>query len=452
VYWTRNNRLMHYEVFDVADAESPVLLERVDYYYLDGAVAAGNVTHVIRQVVGDPNKYCTDLVYNKRGEVWFVVNRSWDTYCDLQQIDRIVEFQGGGRGRMMVRQRDPNDRDFVLPGTTRWTLDTPRTLRVQTRPCRAVRQGQADYDGDAPYGDFSVSFPGGTPQVDEQTAYLPGIGQIDATTGQATYVYADHLGTARAAMVPGDEAPRHRFYTAFGEPVDSSGTGVPPVSVTDFCEAGASPPFCPRYQYVGAHGYETGLVPDDGNYASANWQHVGHRWYDPNAGRFMQRDPIGIRAGLNTYAYVSNSPVRAIDPHGLDEYTGIDWIARNVWMNIHSTETLANMSDGRMYAEAIGGSVALGASGYAAYWAVGWAAHGGWVQVGTTGSSFLFRASPSAPWLYGLKGHIMEANFSPTYTMWLRVRYPEVIPTGEVWGGGASNCLFTLLQQLWRAG
>jgi len=244
-----------------------------------------------------------------------VVNRSWDTYCDLQQIDRIVEFQGGGRSRMMVRKRDPNDVDLVLPGTTRWTLDTPRTLRVQTRPCRAVRQGQADYDGDAPYGDFSVSFPGGAPQVDEQTAYLPGIGQIDATTGQATYVYGDHLGTARAAMVPGDPTPRYGFYTAFGEPVEGQ-------TVTDFCDAGASPPFCPRYQYVGAHGYETGLVPDDGNYASANWLHVGHRWYDPASGRFLQRDPIGIRGGLNAYLYLVANPVIGIDPSGLETVIG----------------------------------------------------------------------------------------------------------------------------------
>jgi len=292
----------------------------VDYYYQGGAMAAGNVSQVIRQVVGEPKYYNTDLVYNRKGEVWFVVNRSWKTFCGDQPIDSIGEFQGGGRGRMMVRERDPNDVDFVLPGTTRWTLDTPRTLRVQTRPCRAVRQGQADYDGDEPYGDFSVSFPGGAPQVDEQTAYLPGIGQIDATTGQATYVYADHLGTARAAMVPGDEAPRYRFYTAFGEPVDSSGTGVPPVSVTDFCDAGASPPFCTRYQYVGAHGYETGLVPDDANYASANWQHVGHRWYDPASGRFLQRDPIGIAGGLNVYEYADSDPLTGIDPLGLDRW------------------------------------------------------------------------------------------------------------------------------------
>ena len=31
----------------------------------------------------------------------------------------------------------------------------------------------------------------------------------------------------------------------------------------------------------------------------------------------MQRDPIGIRGGLNVYAYVANNPPRGVDPEGL---------------------------------------------------------------------------------------------------------------------------------------
>ncbi|MEO0612455.1 MAG: RHS repeat-associated core domain-containing protein [Pseudomonadota bacterium] len=40
------------------------------------------------------------------------------------------------------------------------------------------------------------------------------------------------------------------------------------------------------------------------------------RHYDPQAGRFIQPDPIGYSDGLNMYAYVGNDPVNFSDPSG----------------------------------------------------------------------------------------------------------------------------------------
>jgi len=42
-----------------------------------------------------------------------------------------------------------------------------------------------------------------------------------------------------------------------------------------------------------------------------------NRDYLPDVGRYIQSDPIGLRAGLNTYSYVANSPLRWVDPTGL---------------------------------------------------------------------------------------------------------------------------------------
>jgi RHS repeat-associated protein len=43
-----------------------------------------------------------------------------------------------------------------------------------------------------------------------------------------------------------------------------------------------------------------------------NWM----RDYDPQLGRYVQSDPIGLDGGINTFAYANNDPLGSIDPDG----------------------------------------------------------------------------------------------------------------------------------------
>jgi RHS repeat-associated protein len=209
---------------------------------------------------------------------------------------------------------------------TVYEADLAREFRFDDARARYI---VADYDPDGSPGSPGSWIPLGSPLLTDYDGVSPYLdGEVDMTTYGHTALRS-YFGTAgHADVATGAEAYYH------GDLIDSSmlttdaaGASVTSVAYTAFGEpaAGASAPSSldTRYQYAGSWGYESGLLGLQGantDLPALTFQHLGWRWYQPDIGRFVQRDLIGIWGGLNVYLYVGARPTLSVDPSGLDDY------------------------------------------------------------------------------------------------------------------------------------
>ncbi|MFN7476162.1 MAG: RHS repeat-associated core domain-containing protein [Burkholderiales bacterium] len=61
------------------------------------------------------------------------------------------------------------------------------------------------------------------------------------------------------------------------------------------------------------------------------------RDYEPSTGRYVQSDPVGLSAGINTYAYVNARPLSAADPFGLWSTDAHNYFIRTMFPNLPTT-------------------------------------------------------------------------------------------------------------------
>ena len=54
----------------------------------------------------------------------------------------------------------------------------------------------------------------------------------------------------------------------------------------------------------------------------ANLYYLRNRWYDPETGRFLSENPLGVDGGMNLYSFAGSDPVNGSDPTGLCLTTG----------------------------------------------------------------------------------------------------------------------------------
>ena len=116
---------------------------------------------------------------------------------------------------------------------------------------------------------------------------------------ELVYYQLDHLGTPIAAHNAKGEAVWTAEYEAWGRIRNETVSDDPQVNI----------PFRFQGQY---YDEESGL------------HYNRFRYYDPEIGRFVSQDPIGLDGGLNIYVYVKN-PVQWVDPSGLDSQWVRNW-------------------------------------------------------------------------------------------------------------------------------
>jgi RHS repeat-associated protein len=115
------------------------------------------------------------------------------------------------------------------------------------------------------------------------------------TTIALYYVHSDQLNTPRQVTRPSDNVA---LWTWNADPFGTDAANPNPTGAGAF----AYNLRFPGQVFDGQAGLHQNMARD----------------YDPAAGRYVESDPIGLDAGVNTYAYVEGDPLDAADPLGLE--------------------------------------------------------------------------------------------------------------------------------------
>ena len=122
---------------------------------------------------------------------------------------------------------------------------------------------------------------------------------VTVTSPGATlyYLHSDHLDTPR--LVTDEQNKIVWRYSPLSEPFGLS----PPEEDPD----GDGKNFTMNLRFPGQYADK-----------ESNTNYNYFRDYNPEIGRYIQSDPIGLQGGINTYSYVGGNPLRWTDPRGLD--------------------------------------------------------------------------------------------------------------------------------------
>ena len=176
----------------------------------------------------------------------------------MQRPDALRILDGDGQVSL---------RDYML-----W-YRSYRTGCVAGTPCI----GDLDQDGDV--------------DADDLVLFRAELGQTCSAGRVIYYYHNDHLGTPQKMT-------------------DSSGTVVWTADYLPFGTVGVT------VNTIENNLRFTGQYFD----AESGLHYNYHRYFDPETGRYLTPDPIGLDGGINLYVYAQNNPINMIDPFGLEMY------------------------------------------------------------------------------------------------------------------------------------
>lgn len=199
-----------------------------------------------------------------------------------------------GNGRMISRSDSAGTTQFQWDFENRLTqVVTPASgsvaykydalgRRVQSAPANGVATNFT-YDGadvvlDRTSNGASAEYLNG-PGIDNK------IRQKGVSSKTTYYFTQDRLGSISSLTGSNGSLVERQSYDAYGNSAGSANT---------------------RYGFTGRERDSvTGLM------------YYRARWYDPQLGRFISEDPIGLAGGINQFGYVGNDPQNRVDPSGL---------------------------------------------------------------------------------------------------------------------------------------
>jgi RHS repeat-associated protein len=167
------------------------------------------------------------------------------------------------------------------------------------------------------------------------------LAEFDVNNNPVSY-YIYGLGLLYKIDAAGN--PYYYHFNSTGHTVamtDSAGAVVNRYAYTPFGElASRSETISNPFRFVG----KIGVIDDENGLF-----YMRARYYDPQIGCFISKDPVGFLGGINAYSYVTTNPINMIDPSGYCNFSTQFFTELNPF-NINSTFSRTAISIGESLA------------------------------------------------------------------------------------------------------
>ena len=299
-YQTRNNSASEHFAWDAADN----LLSRGGQReaLATPAIQGNRLLHTLfaRAGINTPLSFKYDafgrVVVKNPGNPHKAQHLVWD---DEDQLVQVTDHNGTTRfaydplGRRIAKQFEPKRHQSHLPQTvytTRFVWEGLRLVQEIKDPSTPLESGSIRtwvYDPAQPAGYVPLA-------CIDQAVFADG----ELGAAKVHYAHTDQLGTILELTDAEGNNTWSANYSAWGKWLGSADVA----------------------QEHKAHGQTGCNLRFQGQYwdEETGLHYNTFRYYDPEIGRFISPDPIGVQGGFNLYAYVPN-PTGWIDPWGLDE-------------------------------------------------------------------------------------------------------------------------------------